>query len=389
MTEFIYFDNSATTRVDPRVAEAIAPFFTEKYGNPSSIHRIGLVAHAELERCRESVANLINCAPREIIFMASGSEADNFALIQTARLLKSKGKHIITTSVEHKAILSTCEFLEGEGYSFTYLPVNSKGNVSVKSVKAAIRPDTILISVMFANNEVGTIMPIKEIAKLAKDNGILMHTDAVQAVGKIKIDVDELGVDMLTLSGHKIYAPKGIGVLFVKEELKSQLSPLIHGGGQESGFRAGTENMPYIAGLAKAAELIMADFDGEVAHIKGLRDRFEQKILENIPETYVNGNIDNRVCSISDITFKYIEAEAVIGYVPAVCCSLGSACTSGQDAASHVLTAMKVDPIDIRGTIRFSFGRFNTTEEVDRAVELLKVGVEKLRQMSPIYNKAF
>jgi cysteine desulfurase len=239
---------------------------------------------------------------------------------------------------------------------------------------------------MLANNEVGTIMPLKEIAKIAKKHNIILHTDAVQAVGKMKVDVDELGVDMLTLSGHKMYAPKGIGALFVREELKNQLDPLIHGGGQEGGFRAGTENMPYIMGLAKAAEIIMAEADSDIVRIKQLRDTFERKITQEIPETFVNGDTDNRVCSISNITFKYIEAEAIIGYVPDVCCSLGSACTSGEDASSHVLTAMSLDPVDVRGAIRFSLGRFNTAGEIDRAVNLLKVAVEKLRKISPIYT---
>ncbi len=385
--DVIYFDNSATTRVDERVVEAMAPYFTEIYGNPSSIHTLGQAMHADLGTARQTVARLINCAPQEIIFMGCGTEADNFALIQTARMLKNKGRHIITSAVEHKAILETCRFLEGEGCEVTYLPVNAKGMISMEDLKRAVRPDTILISLMLANNEVGTLFPIKEAAKIAKEHKILIHTDAVQAVGKMKIDVDELGVDMLTLSGHKIYAPKGIGVLFIREELRENVKPYMHGGAQEGGLRAGTENTPYIMGLARAAELIMEDGYLEAARVGEMRDLFEKRVLAEIPHTVANGDTSYRVPSIANITFKYVEAESIIGYVPQVCCSLGSACTAGQDAASHVLTAMNVDPVDIRGTIRFSFGRFNTGEEVNKAVELLKTGVEKLRQMSPIYNQ--
>ncbi|MDR0453297.1 MAG: aminotransferase class V-fold PLP-dependent enzyme [Deferribacteraceae bacterium] len=385
--DVIYFDNSATTRVDSRVAEAMIPYFTQIYGNPSSAHVLGREMHGCLDKARQTVAKLINCAPHEIIFMGCGTEADNFALIQTAELFKGKGRHIITSAIEHKAILETCHFLEKQGCYITYLPVNGKGMISLYDLKRAIRPDTILISLMMANNEVGSLFPIKEAACIAKERNILFHTDAVQAVGKIKIDTDDLGVDMLSVSGHKIYAPKGIGVLFVRKELKERLTPFMHGGAQEDGLRAGTENAPYIIGIAKAAELIMEDGYDENTRIRSLRNLFEKRVLNEIPFTVANGDPELRVPSISSITFKYIDAESVIGYLPQICCSLGSACASDQEMASHVLTAMKLDPVDIRGTIRFSFGRFNTEEEVNRAVDLLKAGVEKLRQISPIYNQ--
>ena len=255
--DLIYFDNSATTKVDGRVAAVMTPFFTEHYGNPSSIHLMGRTIHTCLDDARRTVAKLINSAPQEIVFVGCGTEGDNFALIQSAEMLINKGRHIITSSIEHKAILETCHFLEKKGYEVTYLPVNGKGMISLDDLKRSIRADTILISLMMANNEVGTLFPIKEAARIAKERGALFHTDAVQAVGKVKVDVAELGVDMLTLSGHKIYAPKGIGALFIREELRDRLTPFMHGGAQEGGLRGGTENIPYIMGLAKAAELIM------------------------------------------------------------------------------------------------------------------------------------
>ncbi|GAB7140614.1 cysteine desulfurase NifS [Deferribacterales bacterium RsTz2092] len=388
--DLIYFDNSATTRVDGGVVQSMLEYMTDKYGNASSSHRAGLTVHADLDKARLAIAKLLSCKPNEIIYMASGSEADNFALRQIVRLYKSKnngkGGHIITTAIEHKAILNTGIYLQENGTDVTYLGVDKQGRVSLDELERAVRPDTILISVMLANNEVGTIEPVKDIVRIAKKHSsdILVHTDAVQAIGKLKVDVNELGVDLLTFSGHKIYAPKGIGVLFVRENLRKELTPLIHGGSQENGLRAGTENIPYIMGLAKAAELIVEDNYRQAEYIRGLRDGFEKRILAEIPDTRVNGDIANRVVSIANITFRYIEAESVIGYVPQVCCSLGSACTAGQDAASHVLTAMCMDPVEIRGTIRFSFGKFNTADEVNRAVEYLKDGVAKLRAMSPL-----
>lgn len=384
----IYFDNSATTRVDPKVVEAMVPFFSELYGNVSSIHSIGRQVRPYEEQARKSVAKLINADPEEIVFTASGSESDNLAIIATARAYKHKGKHIITSAIEHKAVLETFKFLEHEeGFEVTYLPVDKYGVIDMEYFKKSLRDDTTLVSVMLANNEIGTIEPIKEIASIASKKGIIVHTDAVQAVGKMNIDVNDLGVHMLTFSGHKIYAPKGIGVLYIDIELREKIHPIIHGGQQEGGLRAGTENIPYIVGLGKACDILLEKQDTEILHIKKLRDTFEKKVLENIPDTYVNGHIELRVPSISDIVFRYIEGEALMVYAREVCCSAGSACTSASTNPSHVLSAIHVDDVDIHGALRFSFGRFNTMEEVDKAVEILKESVEKLRKMSPLYNK--
>ena len=384
----IYFDNSATTRVDPKVVEAMVPFFSELYGNVSSIHSIGRQVRPYEEQARKSVAKLINADPEEIVFTASGSESDNLAIIATARAYKHKGKHIITSAIEHKAVLETFKFLEHEeGFEVTYLPVDKYGVIDMEYFKKSLRDDTTLVSVMLANNEIGTIEPIKEIASIASKKGIIVHTDAVQAVGKMNIDVNDLGVHMLTFSGHKIYAPKGIGVLYIDIELREKIHPIIHGGQQEGGLRAGTENIPYIVGLGKACDILLEKQDTEILHIKKLRDTFEKKVLETIPDTYVNGHIELRVPSISDIVFRYIEGEALMVYAREVCCSAGSACTSASTNPSHVLSAIKVDDVDIHGALRFSFGRFNTMEEVDKAVEILKESVEKLRKMSPLYNK--
>ena len=384
----IYFDNSATTKVDPRVVEAMVPFFSELYGNVSSIHSIGRQVRPYEEQARKSVAKLINADPEEIVFTASGSESDNLAIIATARAYKHKGKHIITSAIEHKAVLETFKFLEHEeGFEVTYLPVDKYGVIDMDYFKKSLRDDTTFISVMLANNEIGTIEPIKEIASIATKKGIIVHTDAVQAVGKMNIDVNDLGVHMLTFSGHKIYAPKGIGVLYIDIELREKIHPIIHGGQQEGGLRAGTENIPYIVGLGKACDILLEQQDTEILHIKKLRDTFEKKVLETIPDTYINGHPELRVPSISDIVFRYIEGEALMVYAREVCCSAGSACTSASTNPSHVLSAIHVDDVDIHGALRFSFGRFNTMDEVDKAVEILKESVEKLRKMSPLYNK--
>lgn len=380
----IYFDNSATTRVDPLVRDAIIPFFSDKYGNPSSIHVIGRSVRPEAEKARKDVAGIIKAAPEEIIFTASGTESDNMAITGAARAFKSKGKHIITSMIEHKAVLETMRALEAEGFEITYLPVDKDGLIDMDAYKKALRDDTILVSVMFANNEIGTIQPIKEIAELARQKGALVHTDAVQAVGKVHIDVNGLGVHMLTFSGHKIYAPKGIGVLYVDEELRGRLVPVIHGGQQEGGLRGGTENVPYIIGMGKACEILSERMDEDIAHIKKLRDTFEAKILSEIPDTYVNGHKEKRVPSISNIAFRFVEGEALMVYASEICCSAGSACTSASASPSHVLSAIGIDPVDVHGSLRFSFGRFNTMEEVDKAVDILKDSVAKLRKMSPL-----
>ena len=383
---YIYFDNSATTQVDPEVLEAMLPYFKEKYANPSSMHIPGREIGDDLESARESIARLINAKSHEIVFTASGSESNNMAIKGAAHALKGKGNHIITSKIEHKAVLEPFKFLEREGYDVTFLDVDEKGLIGMDTFKKAVRDDTILVSIMLANNEIGTIQPIRMIADYAKNRGIAVHTDAVQAVGKMRVDVQNLGVNLLTFSGHKFYAPKGIGALFIEEDLKEKIEPIVHGGSHEYGLRAGTENVPYIMGLKKACQLIEKNLDSEAERIGTLRDSFEEKILKEIPDTYVNGSRQNRVCNVSNITFKYVEGEALMAYASDICCSAGSACSSQSGDVSHVLKAIGTDPVDMHGAIRFSFGRFNAMYEVDTAVDLLRSSVEKLRKISPIYN---
>jgi len=382
----IYLDNSATTPIDPRIVDVMMPYFKEKYGNPSSIHSEGRIVREDMDKAREDVASLIGASFDEIIFTASGSESDNMALKGIAFGLKHKGRHIITSKIEHKAILETCKYLENEGFEVTYLPVSNEGVVNIDDFKKSLREDTILVSIMLANNEVGSIQPIEEIAGICSSRGVYVHTDAVQAVGKMPVDVTDLGVHLLTFSGHKIYAPKGIGVLYVDESLKDFIVPVIHGGHHEFGLRAGTENVPYIVGLAEACNIIKDQLHADMEHVGKLRDLFEKRVLDEIPDTYVNGSIEKRVCSISNITFKYIEGEALMVYASDICCSTGSACTSDSVDASHVLYAIGADPVDMHGALRFSFGRFNTEDEVNKAVDILKENVQKLRQMSPLLS---
>lgn len=383
----IYLDNAATTPVDPRVYEAMIPYFTTRFANPSSVHVLGREEREAVETSRATIARTIGAEPHEIVFTASGSEADNMAVIGMAYALKGKGNHIITSSIEHKAILESCKYLEKNGFEVTYLPVESNGIVSMDTFRAAIRKDTILVSIMLGNNEVGTLQPVKEIAEVCRAHGIIVHTDAVQAVGKLPVDVNDLGVHLLSVAGHKIYAPKGIGFLYIDEELKSTIVPLIHGGSHEYGLRAGTPNTPYIVGLAKACEIIQNELTEETARIKALRDHFEKRVLTEIGDTFINGDVEKRVCNVSNVVFKYIESEALMVYASDICMSTGSACSSDSVDASHVLYAMKVDPVHMHGAVRFSFGRFTTEEDVNTAVEILKSAVGKLRAMSPLYNR--
>lgn len=380
----IYLDYSATTPVDKRVFEVMVPYFTEKFANPSSIHILGREVREDLENARASVASFVKCEAHEIVFTASGTSSDNLAVKGMADALKNKGNHIITSSIEHKAVLQTCKQLEKEGFEVTYLPVDKNGVISVDEFRKALRPDTILVSIMLVNNEVGTIQPVKEIAEIAREQGVIVHTDAVQAVGKIPIDVGELGVHLMSFSGHKFNAPKGIGVLYIDETLKNIIVPSIYGGNQEYGLRAGTEDVANIIGISEALKILVAEGEEEVVRVKKLRDLFEKEVLARVPDTYVNGGGAQRVGSISNIAFRYIEGEALMIYASEVCCSTGSACTSDSVDASHVLYAMNVDPVDMHGSIRFSFGRFNTEEEIMRAVEIVCTSANKLRAMSPL-----
>jgi cysteine desulfurase len=380
----IYLDYSATSPVDKRVFEAMIPYLTDKYANPSSIHSLGREVREDVENARAVVASYVKCEPHEILFTASGTLSDNLAVKGMAESLKHKGKHIITTAIEHKAVLQTCKTLEKDGFEVTYLPVSKDGVVSVADFKNALRDDTTLVSVMLVNNEVGTLQPVKEIAAIARERGIVVHTDAVQAVGKLNIDVNDLGVHLMSFSGHKFCAPKGIGVLYIDENLKDSIVPIVCGGSQEYGISAGTENVANIIAVAKAIEILVEEEQEERKRILAYRDLFEKEVLERVPDTYVNGGNAERVCSVSNIAFRYIEGEALMIYAGDVCCSTGSACTSDSVDASHVLYAMNVDPVDMHGSLRFSFGRFTTEDEVHRAVDIICTSANKLRAMSPL-----
>jgi cysteine desulfurase len=379
----IYMDNNATTQVDPAVFEAMKPYFTELYGNPSSMHRFGGQVGVEIKHAREQVAGLLNCDPSEIIFTSCGSESDNTA-IRSALKAQPDKRHIITTIVEHPAILSLCKFLEKkDGYDVTYLGVDEHGNLDPNDLREAIREDTAIVSIMWANNETGNLYPIKELAAIAKEKGVIFHTDAVQAVGKVPIDLAEIPVDMLSLSGHKLHAPKGVGALFVRKKLPFR--PLLIGGHQEGSRRAGTENTTGIIALGKACELAAENMDEEDRQVRILRDKLESTLISKVPDTKVNGNPDNRLPNTSNISFGYVEGEAILLMMDQVgiCASSGSACTSGSLEPSHVLRAMDVPFTFAHGSIRFSLSRFNTEQEVDYVLDVLPGIIQNLRKLSP------
>jgi len=380
-------DNNATTRVRDEVREAMMPFLTSKYGNPSSVHWAGRDAKVALDKARDQVARLIGAKEREIIFTGCGSEADNHAIKGAFWANRKKGKHIITTAVEHPAVLETCRDLEKHGADITYLPVRQDGTLDVTLLEREIRDETILVSVMFANNETGVIFPIREIAAITKKRGILFHTDAVQAVGKIDVDVEKLGVDMLSLSGHKLYAPKGVGVLYIRTGVK--IERLVSGGHQERTRRAGTENMPGIVALGEAARLASMEIREEYTHTKNLRDRLEKEIFARVPNCRRNGNIEMRLPNTMNISFEFIEGEGILLSLDmeGVAASSGSACTSGSLDPSHVLLAMGLTHETAHGSVRFSLGRDNTDQDVDHVISVLPGIVERLRAMSPLYNR--
>ena len=387
MTKRIYVDNAATTKVAPEVVEAMLPYFTENFGNPSSIYAEGREAKKAIERAREQVATAIGADPKEIYFTGSGSEADNWALRSTAKALSSKGNHIITSAVEHHAILHTCQDLEKQGYEVTYLPVDKYGMVSPEDVKAAIKDTTIMISIMFANNEIGTIMPIAEIGEIAKNAGIVFHTDAVQAVGNVHIDVNEMNIDMLSLTAHKFHGPKGSGALFVRNGVR--LISFITGGAQERMRRAGTENVPGIVGLGKAIELATANIDQKQKKLTSLRDAYIKKVLETIPYSHLNGHPTKRLPGNANISFEFIEGEGMLLSLDmkGISASSGSACTSGSLDPSHVLLAIGLKHEEAHGSLRVSFGEDNTPEDVNFIADSLKEIVERLRMMSPLYEE--
>ncbi|MCK4927065.1 MAG: cysteine desulfurase NifS [Candidatus Aenigmarchaeota archaeon] len=383
----IYLDNSATTQVHPEVIDTIQPYLSEKYGNPSSIYHKGREAKEAVEDARNKVADLINAEPEEIIFTGSGTESNNMALKGIAFANKDRGKHIITTKIEHKSILNTAKWLEMQGFEVTYLNVDENGTVDIEQLKKAIRPDTILVSVMFANNEVGTIQPIEEISNLLKNKSIYLHTDAVQAAGKLDLDVKELDIDLLTLSGHKMHATKGIGALYIRKGTK--IEPILHGGGQERNLRSGTENVPEIVGIGKAAEIAKKDLEKNRIHLKNLEKILKEDIFRKIPELILNGHPEKRLPGNLNISFKYIEGESVVLMLDekGICVSTGSACTSNSLKPSYVLTAMKKDPVFMHGSIRFSIGAFNTEEDIDTITKTLPEIIKSLRAISPLYNK--
>ena len=384
MNNVIYMDNAATTATRPEVLEAMLPFFTQTFGNPSSIHGVGREARKAVEAARKQVADAIGAESREVYFSAGGSESDNWAIRLGCAAMEKKGKHIITSAIEHHAVLHTCEAMEKEGYRVTYLPVDEYGQVSVADVENAICDDTALITIMMANNEIGTLQPIKEIAEIAKAKGVLFHTDAVQAIGAIPVDVKELGVDMLSMSGHKFHGPKGIGALYVRKGIK--MSNLIHGGAQERGFRAGTENLPAIVGIGKAIELAVAELPAYAAKMTKLRDRLIDGLTERIPEIRLNGHRTQRLPGNVNISIRYLEGESILMRLDlaGIEASSGSACTSGSLDPSHVLLAIGLPHEIAHGSLRLSLGMENTEEEVETVLDKLPGIVANLRAMSPL-----
>lgn len=386
MSELIYMDNAATTKVRREVYEEMKPYFEEIYGNPSSIYTFAGKGKKAVDKAREQVAEFLGAKPSEIYFTGGGSESDNWALKATAFALKDKGRHIITSTIEHHAILHTCEFLEKAGFDISYIDVDENGIIKLDELKAAIRPDTILISVMFANNEIGTIEPIKEIGQIAREKGIYFHTDAVQAYGHVPIDVNELSIDMLSASGHKINGPKGIGILYIRDSVK--IGAFIHGGAQERGRRAGTHNTPGIVGFGKATELALEEMEKRNAVQIELRDYLIRRVLEEVPYTRLNGHPEKRLPNNANFCFRFVEGESLLIMLDQkhICGSSGSACTSGSLDPSHVLLAIGLPHEIAHGSLRLTISEENTKEEVDTVVEAIKEIVERLRSMSPLYE---
>lgn len=382
-----YFDNAATTQTRPEVIEAMMKYYGESYGNPSSVYQFAQANKNAVEKGREQVAKAINAETNEIYFTAGGSESDNWAIKGIAESYAGKGKHIITSAIEHHAVLHTCEYLESKGYEVTYLPVDEYGMVSVEDLKKAIREDTILITIMFANNEIGTVEPIAEIGAIAKEKGIIFHTDAVQAVAHVPIDVKAMNIDLLSMSGHKFYGPKGIGALFIKKGIK--INPYIHGGAQERRRRAGTENVPGIVGMGLAAELATKELDEEISRLTYLRNKLIKGILDAVPYARLNGHPEKRLPGNSNISFEFVEGESILLLLDykGICASSGSACTSGSLDPSHVLLAIGLPHEKAHGSVRMSLGHFSTEEQVDYVIKELPPIIERLRAMSPLYEE--
>lgn len=386
MKNMIYLDNAATTRTAPEVVEAMLPYFTEYYGNASTVYRFGEKSREAVTEARDTIASMIGAKTEEIYFTAGGSESDNWAIKATAEAYGNKGKHIITSKIEHHAVLHTCEYLEKQGYDITYLDVDENGLISLEELEAAIRPDTILITVMFANNEIGTIEPVAEIGRIAHAHGIFFHTDAVQAFGQIPIDVDEMNIDMLSASAHKMNGPKGIGLLYIRKGIK--IRSFIHGGAQERKRRAGTENVPGIAGFGKAAEIAAASMEERMERESSLRDYLIKRVEEEIPYARLNGDRRKRLPNNVNFCFRFIEGESLLIKLDmeGICASSGSACTSGSLDPSHVLLAIGLPHEIAHGSLRLTLGVDTTKEEIDRTVDTLKGIVAYLRDLSPLYE---
>ena len=385
-TQMIYLDNAATTRVRPEVFEAMRPYLEEQYGNPSSAYAFAGRIAQRVDESRQTIAAFLGAKPQEIYFTGGGSESDNWTLKGIADAYASKGKHIITTKIEHHAVLHTAEYLEKHGCEVTYLNVDEFGRIDLEELKAAIRPDTILISVMFANNEIGTIEPVKEIGRIAHEHGVLFHTDAVQAFGHVAINVDELNIDLLSASGHKLNAPKGVGFLYVRTGVR--IVPLIHGGAQERGKRAGTTNAAGIIAFGKAVELAQAEMEQRAAHEQKLRDHLISRVMAEIPYTRLNGHPTERLTNNANFCFRFIEGESLLLMLDraGICGSSGSACTSGSLDPSHVLLAIGLPHEIAHGSLRLTLSEETTQEEIDYTVDKLKFIVDRLRSMSPLYE---
>ncbi|MEL7670123.1 cysteine desulfurase NifS [Methanobacterium sp.] len=381
----MYMDHSATSPVDPEVFEAMKPYFVDNFGNASTLYSLGRDARKAMEAAREQVASLIGAKPEEVIFTSGGTESDNIAIKGTAYRLKNKGNHIITSAIEHPAVRETCKYLEKNGFEVTYLPVYEEGTVRVSDLEDAITDKTILITIMHANNEIGTIQPISEIGKIARENKIYFHTDAVQTVGKIPVNVEEMNVDMLSLSAHKVYGPKGIGALYVKKGVR--LEPIIHGGGHEKGLRPGTENVSGIVGLGKACELAEKNLLEDSKYITNLRDRLIDGILDSVEQSYLDGHRTKRLPNNVNLRFTGIEGESLVLHLDSkgVAASTGSACSSKSLEPSHVLLALGLEHVEAHGSLRLTLGKENTEEEVDYVITAAKEVVETLRKLSPLW----
>ncbi len=386
----IYMDNHATTPLDPRVLEAMLPYFTEKFGNAASRnHSFGWAGEEAVENARQQVASLINATAKEIIFTSGATESDNLMIKGVAEMYREKGNHIITEAIEHKAVLDTCKNLEKHGFEVTYLPVHKDGRVDPEDVRKAIKPTTILISVMYANNEIGAINPIAEIGKIAKERGVIFAVDGVQAVGKIPVDVQKDNIDLLAISAHKLYGPKGVGALYVRRRNpRVQLSAIIDGGGHERGMRSGTLNVPGIVGLGKACELCQQEMAAESVRLRGLRDRLKVGLEAKLDEVFINGSLEHRLPNNLNMSFAYVEGESLLMGINDVAVSSGSACTSATLEPSYVLKALGVGEDLAHTSIRFGLGRFTTEEEVDYVIDKMVQVVTKLRELSPLYEMA-